>query len=536
MYAIIKLLVKKEVFIMAYFLNNDFKNNEFELASKDKFFVDKTRLIEKINSLIGIKDRFVCVTRPRRFGKTLNAMMLASYYSKNADFKELFDRLEISKSKSYLKHLNKHNVVYMTLNQLPEPGCTYEEFINNYAGALLSDLKEAFTNIEIKDAKPLSRVFDQVYNETKESFIFIFDEWDYIFNNNLFSESDRKAFLEFLRDLLKDKPYVELAYMTGVLPIAKYSSGSALNMFLEFNMMNDHIYDKYFGFTNEEVESLSRNQNKISMDSLKEWYNGYYTSNNLQIYNPRSVTTALRQGVCQSYWTNTGPMDEISYYIENNVEEIQNDIVQMVSGIPVNIHLEGYSAEQINLNTRDEILSAMTVYGFLSYHDETLTIPNKELRMKFDYSLKNHQMGAISKLVLKSNEMLEATLRKDTETMEQLIQEAHDINIPIIKYNDENSLACVVTLVYLSARTKYTIVREMEAGAGKADFIFYPNDKSKPAFILELKKNSTPDEALKQIKEKRYATALKDYTGKKLAIGISYDEKLKKHSVKIEDI
>ena len=521
---------------MAYFLNNDFKNNEFELASKDKFFVDKTRLIEKINSLIGIKDRFVCVTRPRRFGKTLNAMMLASYYSKNADFKELFDKLEISKSKSYLKHLNKHNVVYMTLNQLPEPGCTYEDFINNYAGALLSDLKEAFTNIEIKDAKPLSRVFDQVYNETKESFIFIFDEWDYIFNNNLFSESDRKAFLEFLRDLLKDKPYVELAYMTGVLPIAKYSSGSALNMFLEFNMMNDHIYDKYFGFTNEEVENLSTKQNKISMDSLKEWYNGYYTCNNLQIYNPRSVTIALRQGVCQSYWTNTGPMDEISYYIENNVEEIQNDIVQMVSGIPVNIHLEGYSAEQINLNTRDEILSAMTVYGFLSYHDETLTIPNKELRMKFDYSLKNHQMGAISKLVLKSNEMLEATLRKDTETMEQLIQEAHDINIPTIKYNDENSLACVVTLVYLSARTKYTIVREMEAGAGRADFIFYPNDKSKPAFILELKKNSTPDEALKQIKEKRYATALKDYTGKKLAVGISYDEKLKKHSVKIEDI
>ena len=229
-------------------------------------------------------------------------------------------------------------------------------------------------------------------------------------------------------------------------------------------------------------------------------------------------------------------MDEISYYIENNIEEVQNDIVQMVSGISVNIHLEGYSAEQINLNTREEILSAMTVYGFLSYHDETLAIPNKELRMKFDYSLKNHQMGAISKLVLKSNEMLEATLRKDTETMEQLIQEAHDINIPIIKYNDENSLACVVTLVYLSARSKYKIVREMPAGVGFADFIFYPNDKSKPAFILELKKNSTPDEALKQIKEKRYATALKDYTGKKLAVGISYDEKLKKHSVKIEDI
>ena len=536
MYAIIKLLVKKEVFIMAYFLNNDFKNNEFELASKDKFFVDKTRLIKKINSLIGIKDRFVCITRPRRFGKTLNAMMLASYYSKNADFKELFDRLEISKSASYKEHMNKHNVIYMTFNQIPNTNCAYDDFIGRYTYFLLKDLKEICPEMEVNEKMLLSDMFDHIYQKQGNGFIFILDEWDYIFNNNLFSENDRKAFLEFLRDLLKDKPYVELAYMTGVLPIAKYSSGSALNMFKEYNMLNDSKYDKYFGFTLAEVENLCKKQSKITFEELKMWYDGYKTYSGLDVFNPRSVVYALSDGVCQSYWTNTGPMDEISYYIENNVEEIQNDIVQMVSGIPLNIHLEGYSAEQINLNTRDEILSAMTVYGFLSYHDETLTIPNKELKMKFDYSLKNHQMGAISKLVLKSNEMLEATLRKDTETMEQLIQEAHDINIPIIKYNDENSLACIVTLVYLSARSKYKIVREMPAGVGFADFIFYPNDKSKPAFILELKKNSTPDEALKQIKEKRYITALKDYTGKKLAVGISYDEKLKKHSVKIEDI
>ena len=156
--------------------------------------------------------------------------------------------------------------------------------------------------------------------------------------------------------------------------------------------------------------------------------------------------------------------------------------------------------------------------------------------MKFDYSLKNHQMGAISELVLKSNEMLEATLRKDTETMVKILEEAHDINIPVIKYNDENSLACVVTLVYLSARTKYKIIREMPSGKGFADFIFYPNDKSKPAFILELKKNSTPEEALKQIREKKYALSLRNYTGKKFAIGISWDKKTKEHKIKIEDI
>ena len=411
---------------MAYFLNNISEVNQFSKTTQEKYFVDKSELIEKMNELVGTASQYVCITRPRRFGKTLNAMMLASYYSKNADFKALFDKLAISKSESYAEHLNKHNVVYMTFNSNVSDVKTYNEYIAFYKTRLLRDLQDSYPDIIKFADDPLSDILQQVFEKTNKGFIFILDEWDYIFNNNLLSDNDRKAFLEFLRDLLKDKPYVELAYMTGVLPIAKYSSGSALNMFLEFNITNDYTYDKYFGFTNEEVEKLCGEQEQVSMDSLREWYNGYYTCNNLQIYNPRSVTTALRQGVCQSYWTNTGPMDEISYYIENNVEEIQNDIVQMASCIPVNIHLEGYGAEQINLNTRDEILSAMTVYGFLSYHDETLTIPNKELRMKFDYALKNHQMGAISKLVLKSNQMLEATLKKDTETMEQLIQEAHD--------------------------------------------------------------------------------------------------------------
>ncbi|GHV24190.1 hypothetical protein FACS189465_0960 [Clostridia bacterium] len=339
-----------------------------------------------------------------------------------------------------------------------------------------------------------------------------------------------------MKDLLKDKPYVELAYMTGVLPIAKYSSGSALNMFEEYNFLNDSDFDEYFGFTENEVLKLCDKQKKLSMNELKDWYNGYKTCGDHEVYNPRSVVSALKKGKCQSYWTSTGPMDEISYYIENNVEEVRDDIVQMVSETPVNISLEGYAVEKISLQTREEILSAMTVYGFLSYHNETLCIPNKELRMKFDYALKNHQMGEISKLALKSNEMLRATLNKDTLTMEKLLQEAHDINSPIIKYGDENSLASVINLVYLNAKTKYRIRREEPAGIGFADFIFYPNDKRKPAFIIELKRNSTPDKALEQIRKNRYALALKDYTGKKLAIGISYDNKVKNHKIKIEEI
>ena len=521
---------------MPYFINAPIISNSFTEVANYKYFVDKSDFIEKVNANIKTPNKYLCITRPRRFGKTINAMMLACYYSKNADFKKLFDKLEISKSEPYLEHLNKHNVIFITWCNPTREYKTFDEYMDGFIPQLILDLKEEFPNAKINDTDAIGKIFEDIYTQTGESFIFILDEWDYIFNNNLFEPEDREKFLEFLKKLLKDKPYVELAYMTGVLPIAKYSSGSALNMFKEYNILNDKKYNKYFGFTLDETKALCAKQDKITFKELKSWYDGYKTYSGDDIFNPRSVAYALSDGICQSYWTNTGPMDEISYYIENNVEEVRNDIVQMVSGIPVNIHLEGYGAEQINLNTRDEILSAMTVYGFLSYHDETLTIPNKELRMKFDYALKNHQMGEISKLVLKSNQMLEATLRKDTDTMEKLIQEAHDINIPIIKYNDENSLACIVTLVYLSARTKYKIVREMPAGIGFADFIFYPNDKSKPAFIIELKKDSTPEEALKQIKEKRYPLALKDYTGQKLAVGITYDCKQKQHHIKIEEI
>ena len=388
---------------MPYFLNSITPINQFTKTTKEKYFVDKSELIEKMNELVGTASQYVCITRPRRFGKTINAMMLACYYSKNADFKKLFDKLEISKSNSYLEHLNKHNVIYITWCNPIMDYTTFDEYMNGFIPQLILDLKESFPDVQIDSNHAIGKIFDDIYSKTGESFIFIFDEWDYIFNNNLFKPEEREEFLEFLKKLLKDKPYVELAYMTGVLPIAKYSSGSALNMFDEYTFLNDEDFDKYFGFTDEEVEKLCSKQHKVSMEDLKEWYNGYKTQGGYEIYNPRSVSFALRKGRCQSYWTNTGPMDEILYYINQDIDSVKNDIIQMTSGIPLEIKLKGYGAEQIELNNRNQILSAMTIYGFLSYHDETLTIPNKELRMKFDYSLKNHQMGEISKLVLKSN-------------------------------------------------------------------------------------------------------------------------------------
>ena len=424
---------------MTYFINKKIINNSFTKAANDEYFVDKSELIEKINKLIGSSSQFLCITRPRRFGKTINAMMLESYYSKNANFKDLFDKLKISDSESYLTHLNKHNVVYLQLNELPDvsTNVTYDDFINRYKKLLFEDIEELWPNIKFDKNSALSDVFNKISRETGEWFIFIIDEWDFIFNNNLFTKEDRDKYLLFLKDLLKDRPYVELCYMTGVIPISKYSTGSALNMFDECTFLNDIEYYSFYGFTTEEVENLCKKQDKLSMDELREWYDGYKIQG-IDLYNPRSVVYALRKGFCQSYWTNTGPMDEILYYIKNNISQFKDDVIQMISGAPVKIILTGYSTEKLSLETKEQIFSVMTIYGFLTYHDQLLEIPNKELMLKFNEAIKDDCMDEISRLVLQSNDMLKATLNKDTEKMAEIIQEAHDINIPIIKYNNES--------------------------------------------------------------------------------------------------
>ena len=523
---------------MGYFLNDDFLENNFELVTNSKYFIDKSMLIEKINSYMGIEDRYVCITKPRRFGKTTNLQMLASYYSKGADFKYLFDKLEISKSKTYLGHLNKHNVIYIDFSGVPEKkGFTYDDYISRYRNLIKKDLKNLCPDLDIEPEMILCDIFKEVYSKIKEGFIFIIDEWDYIFNKNLFTEDERDSFITFLMNLLKGKSYVKLVYMTGILPIAKYFDGSTLNMFDECTMINDKTFDKYFGFTEDEVKELCKRQDKISMTELKEWYNGYKTHDGIDLYNPRSVSFALNKASCQSYWTNTGTMNEIIPFINMNIDGSKDDIIEMISGIDIEIALREYTAEKISFKTKNQLFSAMVNYGLLSYYNGKLRIPNRELQLKFDEALEiGCENDELSEIIKKSREMLDATLNKDTKKMEEIIQKAHDYNIPLLKYNDENSLSCVVTLVYLCARDKYSIRREERAGAGLADFVFHPYDRSQPAFILELKKDSTPEDAIRQIRERRYMEALDDCTGEKFAVGIVYDSKNKNHKIKIENL
>ncbi|MGL4912336.1 MAG: AAA family ATPase [Romboutsia sp.] len=519
---------------MALYLNTNKPLENYKKLVNAEYFVDKSNIIEQINKVINTTDRYICVTRPRRFGKSSVADMLGAYYSKAIQSDDIFEKLNISKKNNYQKHLNKYNVINISFNEISEEGNTYEEYIKMIRENLIKDITLKYPHINPNDYFNISSML----RETKEEFIFIFDEWDYIFNNNLFI-SNQNNFLEFLRNLLKDQPYVALCYMTGVLPIKKYSSGSALNMFDEFTMLSDMIYGDYFGFLESEVKKLCQKTNKISFEEISDWYNGYINENGNKLYNPRSVVKALKNNKCKSYWTNTGAMDEVIELLKYNTLEIRDDVIEMVSGEEIDIIIdEEFRAGQGAPRNKEEVYSAMIVLGFLSYYDGYLKIPNKELMKEFEKALRDKSFGYVAEIVAKSRTMLKATINKDTKKVEEILHDIHNSEIPILQYNDENSLSCVLTLAYLSARDTYRVEREEKTGKGFADFTFHPRRKNDIAFIVELKKDTNPEIALEQINHKEYIEKFKKENEDKqiLAVAITYDSRKKNHKCLIEEI
>lgn len=513
------------------YLNTNAPYLLYQEAVQNDIFVDKSMLIDGVSKRIGTKNKYLCITRPRRFGKSINAQMLGAYYTRGVNSHSLFEHLKIASTAECQKHQNNHNVIFADMSRLPDFCSSYQEYISAVIEGLREDLLETYPALGRKQYSSVSRMFC----DSGDSFVFIIDEWDSIFYKNFITDADKNAYLTFLKNLLKDQPYVKLAYMTGVLPVAKYSSGSELNMLDEYNFMNDTVYDAYFGFSEKEVRVLCDNHaGALSFDDLKKWYDGYYLSNGTSLFNPRSVVSALSRGVCLNYWTETGPMNEIANCIEQNTDAVREDIVKMVAGIPVEVKLEGYSASELQLNTRDEILSAMVVFGFLTYYDGYLCIPNHELMEKYQKVLARDSMGEVKEIVDSSRQMLEATLAADSDKVAMMLERVHDREIPFLQYNDENALSCVITLCYLYAREDFIVAREAKSGKGYCDYLFLPKKSGKPAIILELKVNDTCEHAIAQIRTKDYLEKAGQYAKEILLVGISYDKSTKKHQCKIE--
>lgn len=535
---------------MGIYVNSKTAYTLYKSETVKPYFIDKTMILKELFPLVEEGSNYLCITRPRRFGKTVMANMIASFFSKGRNAEDIFHTLKIYREKDCQKYMNQYTVIHITFNDLPRKCNSYEQYIDRIEGLLIEDLKKEYPDLSINEQYALWDILLGIHaDKQEEKFIFVLDEWDFILHQKFVTEEDKTSYLLFLRNLLKDRPYISLVYMTGILPIAKYSSGSELNMFAEFTMTAEQRFSEYFGFTDEEVDTLYERylENEVSpkmvtRDDLRMWYDGYHTRIGERLYNPRSIVLSLSNNNTGNYWTSSGPYDEIFYYIENNIADVRDDLALMVSGIPVSAKIQEYAATSMNLQTRDEIFSAMVVYGFLTYENGKVMIPNKELMGKFsDMIKKESSLGYVYRLAKESDRMLRATLDGDTDTMSKILEFAHDTEVPLLSYNNETELTAVVNLVYLAARDYYRVEREDKSGIGYVDFIFYPINKNADCIILELKVDHTPDEAIKQIKEKKYALRFEGklgeksrYTGRILAVGIGYDKHQKKHSCKVE--
>lgn len=539
---------------MGTYLNSITPYTLYKSESLSPYFVDKTLMLRELFPYVSAGNRHICITRPRRFGKTIMANMISSFFQKASDSGDVFDSLTISQVDDYRRYKNQYNVIRIDFSKMPRNCDSYTQYIERIEALLIEDVKEAFPQVKINEADAVGDILESVFVQCGEKFIFVLDEWDFIFHRDFINEIDKEKYVAFLSNLLKDRPYVVLSYMTGILPIAKYSSGSELNMFAEFTMVNSPMFGEYFGFTDDEVDDLYRRyivecdrqhkEKSVTRKGLRDWYNGYYTKSGERVYNPRSVVFALQFNNLTNYWTSSGPYDEIYYYIRNNISDVRDDLALMISGESVTAKIQEYAATSMNLSTRDEIYSAMVVYGFLSYLNGKVCIPNRELMEKFDELLvKNESLGYVYRLAKESEKMLKATLAGDTLTMERILEFAHNTEVPLLSYNHETELSAIVNLVYLAARDSYRVEREDKAGTGYVDFIFYPYDTTADCIILELKVDHTPDEAIAQIIDKKYALKFmpklagqKIYTGRILAVGIGYWKESKKHSCKVEEI
>lgn len=532
---------------MGIFLNSRSPCADYREMVSDLYFVDKSMLITELIPALEKKNRYFCISRPRRFGKSVMANMIGAFFGKSTDSSELFDQLAISKQEKYRTHLNQHNVIYIDFSRMSENCGSYRSYISRIQNGLKEDIIAEYPDLALDPQKAVWDNLQQIFEKRGEKFIFIMDEWDAIFHKSFIQEADKETYLEFLRNLLKGQVYVELAYMTGILPIAKYSSGSELNMFLEYDMATKKKFSEYFGFLDSEVDSLfeaylhNTADPEVSRENLRVWYNGYCTASGKRLYNPRSVVCALTDNELSNYWTSSGPYDEIFYYIRNNIEGVREDLALMTAGERIRIVLQGYAAAETALDTKNQIYSAMVVYGLLTYEDGAVFIPNKELMDKYnELLLTNDSLGYVHRLVKASEKMLSATLSGDTKTMAEILKFAHDTESPILSYNSEIELSAVVNLVYLAARDRYRVEREDKAGEGFVDFIFYPENRNAAGIILELKMDSTPEEALQQIIAKNYILRFEGkigekakYQGKILGVGISYNKKTKVHGCKV---
>lgn len=520
----------------------------FEKLKKSKVFVDKSDILEILNESINTEDCFFCLSRPRRFGKSVTAKMLCSYYAKGQDSSSLFDDLKIASFDDYKKHLNQYNVIFINMtNEFRRASHNVQTMVDALTSKITTELKETYENISFLDQNSLDLVLLDVYNYSKVPFVIIIDEWDCIMREKKEDSESLKIYLEWLKSILKDQDYVALAYMTGILLVKKYGTHSALNMFTEYSMTEPLNLGQYIGFTENEVKEICKDH-EVSFNQMQQWYDGYSFKDVPHIYNPNSVVNAATYKRFISYWTKTESFESLQEYIDMNMEGLKDDIVKLIAGEDVVVNVAKFQNDMVTFKTKNDVLTLLIHLGYLAIKPDSdirvdniskfvVHIPNEEIKKEFRNIVEdNKNYAGVYNLISKSYDLLKDIWSLNSDAVAKVFDEAHQDHTSILTYNDENSLSCVISLsLELSTTDTYNVVRELPTGKGFADLVYLPKQGvNKPALLIELKYDKSAQSAITQIKEKNYLQFFKDYKGEVLLVGINYSKDTKTHECIIE--
>ena len=507
-----------------------------------KIYVDKSQIIYELNDLIDSDDNFVCLSRPRRFGKSMAGNMISAYYSKGCDTREVFSQMKLGQEPGFDKYLNKFNVIKLDLNgwyQNTKKKNTHASLIEQIDKIVAEEFKEQFQNIVFgDDENSIDKCISKVYKLTGEKFVIIIDEYDVLIREQV-PQSLFDSYLSFLNGLFKDtaiRPAIALAYITGIIPIVRDKVQSKLNEFTEYTMLNSGRLSGHVGFTREEVEALCE-QYGMDKEECARWYDGYRLTDTIDIYNPLAVVSAMRNQEFESYWSVTGSFEALKDYILMDFEGIRQDVVAMISGGSVEVDVHSYLNTMDCFYSKDDVFTYLIHLGYLSYNkkEKTCCIPNEEVRQEWVRSVKlSPDYKKLMEIINASKKLLDATVEGNEEAVARALDAAHTEVTNPLTYNDEHCFQSAICLAYFYANTRYTLFKELPTGKGYADLVLIPYLPNIPAMVIELKHNKSAGSALQQIKDKNYCQALNNYKGDLLFVGVNYDEKTKEHSCKIE--
>ncbi|MBR2258907.1 MAG: AAA family ATPase [Blautia sp.] len=487
-------------------------------------YVDKTNLIARINETIGTPEKLTCISRPRRFGKSYAAQMLCAYYDKTCDSGALFDDLAIAHSGCYKEHLNKYDVIYLNMTDvLGETSA--RDLIGFIKRNVVRELLEAYPSLLVVEA--FGATLANAVQAAGSKFIMIIDEWDAPIREN---PEIHQEYLEFLRTLFKSSATTAktfaAAYMTGILPIKKDGSQSAISDFMEYSMLKPADFAEFVGFTEEEVIRLCK-EFSVDFTEMKRWYDGYTLRNVGSVYNPNSVMKAIRFKDFDSYWTETSAAGSLLRYINRDVDGLGKTIAELTGGVKVDVDTKSFSNDLITFTNQDDVLTLLIHLGYLAYDEQEKKahIPNEEVRLEFARTIREDRSPDTIKRVAESDRLIMDTIHQNCEAVAAQIEKIHMEATNPLNANNENSLRAVIQLAYFSYKDYYLKMEELPTGLGYADIVYLPKrGKSVPALLVELKWNHSAKTAIDQIKEKKYPEVLQGYGGELLLVGLNYNK------------